>query len=120
MLVTQHSAPTAAALRDCLCRGRGGTGAIILLIAAALLVRNNSISPGERARANEAAILQATLDTVRDGIAYFTSDGVLCAFNDKFFRLLDLPTSLARLQDTRLSMPGDRGLTAATDIGAAC
>ena len=77
---------------------------IILLTAAALLARNNSnLAKAERARANEAAILQATVDTVRDGIAYFTSEGVLCAFNDNFFRLLDLPTSLARLQDTRLS-----------------
>ncbi len=77
---------------------------IILLVAAALLARNNlDLAKAERARANEAAILQATVDTVRDGIAYFTSEGVLCAFNDNFFRLLDLPTSLARLQATRLS-----------------
>jgi CHASE3 domain sensor protein len=61
----------------------------ILLIAAAMLVRNNvSLGIAERARANEAAILQATLNTVRDGIAYFTSDGLLCAFNAGFFRLL--------------------------------
>jgi signal transduction histidine kinase/CheY-like chemotaxis protein len=76
----------------------------ILLIAAALLVRNNlSLSQAERARANEAAILQATVDTVRDGIAYFTSEGLLCAFNTNFFRLLDLPSRLARIQDTRLA-----------------
>jgi signal transduction histidine kinase/DNA-binding response OmpR family regulator len=76
----------------------------ILLIAAAMLVRNNlSLAHAERARANEAAILQATVDTVRDGIAYFTSEGILCAFNTNFFRLLDLPSRLARIQDTRLS-----------------
>ena len=76
----------------------------ILLIAAAMLVRNNlSLSQAERARANEAAILQATIDTVRDGIAYFTSEGVLCAFNTNFFHLLDLPSRLARIQDTRLT-----------------
>ncbi len=76
----------------------------ILLIAAALLVRNNvSLGAAERARANEAAILQATLDTVRDGVAYFTSHGMLCAFNAGFFRLLDLPDSLAKIRDTDLS-----------------
>ena len=47
-----------------------------------MLVRNNlSLAQAERSRANEAAILQATVDTVRDGIAYFTADGLLCAFN---------------------------------------
>jgi signal transduction histidine kinase/DNA-binding response OmpR family regulator len=76
----------------------------ILLIAAALLVRNNlSLTEAERARANEAAILQATLETVREGIAYFTSDGLLCAFNASFFALLDLPPHLAVLQKTQLS-----------------
>ena len=71
----------------------------ILLIAAALLVRNNvSLAAAERSRANEAAILQATLETVREGIAYFTSEGLLCAFNARFFALLDLPADLARLQ----------------------
>ena len=74
----------------------------IMLLAAAALVRNNvSLAAAERARANEAAILQATLDTVREGIAYFTSDGLLCAFNARFFQLLDLPPGLARLE-TRL------------------
>jgi signal transduction histidine kinase/DNA-binding response OmpR family regulator/CHASE3 domain sensor protein len=76
----------------------------ILMIAAAMLVRNNlSLTDAERARANEAAILQATVDTVRDGIAYFTAEGLLCAFNANFFRLLDLPDSLAQIQTTRLS-----------------
>jgi signal transduction histidine kinase/CheY-like chemotaxis protein/CHASE3 domain sensor protein len=75
----------------------------ILMIAAALLVRNNvSLAAAERARANEAAILQATLETVREGIVYFTSDGLLCAFNARFFELLDLPRDLARLQQTML------------------
>ncbi|MEO7055082.1 MAG: CHASE3 domain-containing protein [Rhizomicrobium sp.] len=75
----------------------------ILLLAAAMLVRNNlSLAQAEKSRANEAAILQATVDTVRDGIAYFTSEGLLCAFNSNFFRLLDLPSSLARIQVTKL------------------
>jgi len=76
----------------------------ILLLAAVMLIRNNlSLAQAERSRANEAAILQATVDTVRDGIAYFTSEGLLCAFNSQFFRLLDLPASLARLQITKLA-----------------
>jgi signal transduction histidine kinase/DNA-binding response OmpR family regulator len=75
----------------------------ILLLAAALLVRNNvSLAAAEKARANEAAILQATLETVREGIAYFTSDGLLCALNASFLVLLDLPSTLAVLQHTRL------------------
>jgi signal transduction histidine kinase/DNA-binding response OmpR family regulator len=75
----------------------------ILILAAALLVRNNlGLAAAERARANEAAILQATLETVREGIAYFTSDGLLCAFNASFFILLDLPRELAVALQTRL------------------
>jgi len=76
----------------------------ILIIAAALLVRNNvSLAAAEKARTNEAAILRATLETVRDGIAYFASDGLLCAFNANFFRLLDLPESLAMVRKTTLA-----------------
>jgi signal transduction histidine kinase/DNA-binding response OmpR family regulator len=76
----------------------------ILVIAAAMLVRNNvGLTAAERARANEAAILQATLETVREGIAYFTSEGLLCAFNASFFTLLDLPLQLAVLQKTNIS-----------------
>ena len=75
----------------------------ILMLATAVLVRNNvSLAASEKARANEAAILQATLDTVREGIAYFTSDGLLCAYNSGFFELLDLPRDLARIKTTRL------------------
>ena len=69
----------------------------ILLLAAVALVRNNiSLAAAEESRANEAAILRATLETVRDGVAYFTSDGLLCAYNARFFTLLDLPQRLAR------------------------
>ncbi len=70
----------------------------ILLGAAVLLVRNNiRLAAAEKSRANEAAILQTTLESVRDGVAYFTSDGTLCAFNAQFFDLLGLPRDLARL-----------------------
>lgn len=75
----------------------------ILLIAAALLVRNNvTLAAAETARANEAAILQATLDNVREGIAYFASDGRLCTFNRQFFKLLGLPD---RLSGSRSFLP---------------
>jgi len=39
---------------------------------------------------------------VREGVAYFTSDGLLCAFNSRFCVLLDLPPDLTRLT-TRLA-----------------
>ena len=75
----------------------------ILLIAATMLVRNNiSLRATERARANEAAVLQATLETVRDGVAYFTSDGLLCAFNATFLKLLDIPDGAAKVRQSTL------------------
>jgi signal transduction histidine kinase/CHASE3 domain sensor protein len=74
----------------------------ILLLAAGALVRNNiSLAAAEKARANEAAILQATLESVRDGVAYFTSDNLLCAFNGQFFTLLGLPPDLMRPNVTK-------------------
>jgi signal transduction histidine kinase/DNA-binding response OmpR family regulator len=79
--------------------GAGVLSLGIMLMAAALLVRNNvSLTEAEKSRANEAAIVQATLETVREGIAYFTSDGLLCAYNARFFGLLDLPIDLGRMQ----------------------
>jgi signal transduction histidine kinase/DNA-binding response OmpR family regulator len=76
----------------------------ILIIAAAMLVRNNiSLAASERSRANEAAILQATLDSVREGIAYFTSDGLLCAYNSGFCELLGIPAASVRLLSSRLT-----------------
>ncbi len=75
---------------------------LILSIATVLLVRNNiRLGRAERARANEAAILQATLESVRDGVAYFSSDGTLCAFNAQFFALLGLSPDLARPHVTK-------------------
>jgi len=69
----------------------------VLLTAAALLVRNNvRLSEAERIQAREASILRATLDTVREGIAYFAADGKLSAYNRQFFRLLDFPDAFAR------------------------
>jgi signal transduction histidine kinase/CheY-like chemotaxis protein len=71
--------------------GAGALALGILLIAAALLVRNNvSLEKAERARAGEAAVLRATLETVREGIGYFSADQRLSASNASFFSLLDL------------------------------
>ena len=73
----------------------------VLLAAAALLVRNNvRLTEAERMRARQAEMLQATLDNVRDGIAYFADDGRLSAFNRQFFRLLDFPDALANDRTT--------------------
>src|SRR5665213_1676319 len=73
----------------------------VLLVAANLLVRNNvRLSEAERMRAREAEVLQATLNNVRVGVAYFAADGKLCAFNRQFFRLLDFPDALANDRTT--------------------
>ena len=69
----------------------------VILGAALLLVRSNrNLSVSERKLANESAILQTTLDTIRDGIAMFASNGELCVFNDNFFKFTGLPRDLAR------------------------
>jgi len=69
----------------------------VILGAALLLVRSNqSLSQSERKLANESAILQTTLDTIRDGIAMFASNGELCVFNDNFFKFMGFPRDLAR------------------------
>ncbi|HWA89838.1 MAG TPA: CHASE3 domain-containing protein [Rhizomicrobium sp.] len=69
----------------------------VILGTALLLVRSNlSLARSEKRLANESAILQATLDTIRDGIAMFASNGELCVYNEAFFRLLGFPIALAR------------------------
>ena len=69
----------------------------VMLGTAILLVFNNfRLARSEQKLENESAILQTTLDTVRDGIAMFASDGELCVFNENFFTYLDLPETLAR------------------------
>ncbi len=69
----------------------GITAAIALLVMlsiALLLVRNNArLASSERNLTNESAILQTTIDTIRDGIAMFASDGKLCVFNERFFEI---------------------------------
>jgi len=70
---------------------------LVFLAAALLLVRSNQrLTKSEKKLENESAILQTTLDTIRDGIAMFASDGELCVFNDNFFQFFGLPKTLAR------------------------
>jgi signal transduction histidine kinase/CheY-like chemotaxis protein/CHASE3 domain sensor protein len=69
----------------------------VILGTALLLVRSNvSLTQSEKKLANESAILQTTLDTIRDGIAMFATDGELCVFNEGFFKLAGFPATLAR------------------------
>ena len=75
---------------------------IILAGSVVLLTRSNlSLSRSEAVRARQATILQTTLDSIRDGIAVFDSDGRLAACNANFFNLTKLPLSLA-LEGTHL------------------
>jgi signal transduction histidine kinase/CheY-like chemotaxis protein len=69
---------------------------LLLLIAAFVLVRNNlRLTKSEAEREQQAALLQATLDNIRDGVAVFDSDGKLVAFNSNFFGCMGFPTELA-------------------------
>jgi signal transduction histidine kinase len=71
---------------------------IVLLTAAALLVRNNvRLARSEAIRAHQAGILQATLDNIRDGVVVFDDEDKVSAFNEIFFRLMDFPTTLAAM-----------------------
>jgi signal transduction histidine kinase/response regulator RpfG family c-di-GMP phosphodiesterase len=77
-------------------------GALVVLaiigVVVALLMRSNvQLGQSEAERGRQAKILQATLDSIRDGIAVFESDQTLAAFNPNFFRLAGLPVSLAEM-----------------------
>lgn len=77
--------------------GGAGLALVFLLAIAALLLRNNFRLAGvEKTLAEKAALLQATLDNIRDGIAAFDTNGRLRAFNRRFFELLDFPREMAR------------------------
>ena len=70
---------------------------IVLLTVVLLLFRNNrELVLSERQRTRQAAILQATLDSTREGIVAFDVDGTLQAFNENFFRCTNFPRFLAR------------------------
>ncbi len=69
---------------------------VILVAVVVLLARSNlRLVRSESARAHQASILQATLDSIRDGITVFASDRRLRAFNPNFFGLTGLPLDLA-------------------------
>ncbi len=71
---------------------------LVLLLAAAMLVRNNTrLAVSEARRRRQAAILQATLDNIRDGVLVFDEADRVAAFNNVFFRLMDFPERLAAI-----------------------
>ncbi|HEY1631773.1 MAG TPA: CHASE3 domain-containing protein [Rhizomicrobium sp.] len=71
---------------------------IVLLVAGAMLVRNNvRLALSEAIRARQARILQATLDNIRDGVVVFDATDRIAAFNEIFFRLMDFPGTLAAM-----------------------
>lgn len=73
-------------------------GLCVLLITGWMLLRNNAkLAQSEQKLENQSAILQATLDNIRDGIAMFSSTGELCVFNANFFEFLDFPPALATM-----------------------
>ncbi len=56
--------------------------------------------------ARKSLLLQATLDTIDQGIAVFDKDNRLLAWNLRFFQLLDLPSRLATAATTLDEMTG--------------
>jgi signal transduction histidine kinase/DNA-binding response OmpR family regulator len=68
------------------------------LIFAAFMVHGSvgRLQQAERATRQQAGLLQATLDNVRDGVAAFDAAGVLIASNRRFFKLLSFPPEFAR------------------------
>lgn len=75
----------------------GSALAILFLLAATalLLASNVRLTRTEKTLAQKATLLQATLDSIRDGIAAFDAQGRLRAFNTRFFRFLEFPGELA-------------------------
>ncbi|MEJ1969250.1 MAG: CHASE3 domain-containing protein [Rhizomicrobium sp.] len=74
---------------------------VVLLIAAGMLVRNNTrLVVSEAIRRRQAAILQATLDNIRDGILVFDESDRVAAFNNVFLRMMDFPERLAAIGAT--------------------
>jgi signal transduction histidine kinase/CheY-like chemotaxis protein len=54
------------------------------------------LSKSQEQRSHQADMLQATLDSIRDGVAVFDSRGILCAYNEQFISLLGFPKALTR------------------------
>ena len=97
LLATRVAARRAAEKKEILYTSLAALIALgVMLGTAILLIFNNfRLARSESMLENESAILQTTLDTVRDGIAMFASDGEVCVFNQNFFTYLDLPEGLA-------------------------
>jgi signal transduction histidine kinase/CHASE3 domain sensor protein/DNA-binding response OmpR family regulator len=69
---------------------------LALLLAGFVLVRNNvRLTRSEAEREQQASLLQATLNNIRDGVAVFDNAGKLVAFNDNFFGCMGFPAELA-------------------------
>jgi signal transduction histidine kinase/DNA-binding NarL/FixJ family response regulator len=99
-LLVARTADTEALERSTLVTAMLGALFVLALLGAvvALLLRSNvQLGQSEAKRGQQAKILQATLDSIRDGIAVFESDLTLAAFNPNFFRLAGLPISLAEI-----------------------
>ena len=99
-LLVMRAASTQALERSTLLTALLGALFVLAIIGAtvALLMRSNvQLGQSEAQRGRQAKILQATLDSIRDGIAVFESDMTLAAFNPNFFRLAGLPVSLAEI-----------------------
>ncbi len=74
---------------------------VVLLVAAWMLVRNNTkLMISEAVRRRQAVILQATLDNIRDGVLVFDEADRVAAFNNVFLRLMDFPERLAAIGAT--------------------
>jgi signal transduction histidine kinase/DNA-binding response OmpR family regulator len=95
----------------------GSALALLILVTALLvLMRNNrELAQSEGRRARQADVLQATLDTIRDGVAVFDAQGVLRAYNENFVSLLSLPRALTQSQAT-LSMFEDAARKAGNPV----
>jgi signal transduction histidine kinase/CheY-like chemotaxis protein/CHASE3 domain sensor protein len=88
----------------------------IILFALGMLVRSNrEISKSEKGRAYQADMLQASLDSIRDGVAVFDSRGLLCAYNENFISLLGLPKALTQ-SGTNLSQFEDAARRAGNKV----
>ena len=71
-------------------------GLLVALIGAAVLMLSNlRLRRAEKGLERQSVILQATLDNIRDGVAFFNASGKLATFNRNFFALLELPNDLA-------------------------
>ena len=74
----------------------GAVGVAIILGGGLLLFHSNGrLRRAEAGMARQGAVLQATLDSIQDGVAAFDASGRLIAWNGRFFLLLGFPERLA-------------------------